>query len=214
MTNRQMWKRAIRFFSVAVVAWLTVTGCGQGLDKQPLVWRTIQEAATRGDLADVKRHLARGEAVNSTGEDGITPLFAAAESGKMNVVEYLISKGADVKVKNANGNAVLGQEGDTPLHGAATCGHADLAGLLITKGADVDARGIYDETPLIRAATNGHADVVGLLIAKGADVNAENFIGGTALGYAERKGHADVVELLRKHGGRPPKEEDIRHMFE
>jgi hypothetical protein len=113
--------------AASLLVWSALAGCGAGPDKQPLVWETIQDAAMRGDLADVKRHLARGAAVNAEDDAGNTPLCAATESGRTVVCKYLIAKGADVKTVAVYGRNLL--------HVAARNGHKDVAELLKSHGA-------------------------------------------------------------------------------
>ena len=65
-------------------------------DKQ---WK-LQEAASRGDVNEMKRLIAAGanpctQPVCDCGE-GLSPLFAAASAGEPEAVEFLITQGADV----------------------------------------------------------------------------------------------------------------------
>jgi ankyrin repeat protein len=96
-------------------------------DNKPLVWETIHEAAKKGDLQDVKRHLNRGAAVNAKDADGLTPLLFAFDGGHKDIVELLIAKGADVNAQTA--------DGFTPLQKAVENHHMDVAELLKKHGA-------------------------------------------------------------------------------
>jgi len=129
-------------------------------DALPLVHETLRDAAEKGDLADVKRHLKLGEDVNAKDNFGETPLFLAAFNGHKDVAELMIAKGAAVNVKAKN-NA-------TPLHYAAMQGHAAVAELLIAKGADVNAKNQRGLTPLALAEIMGREDVIELLKKHGA----------------------------------------------
>ena len=217
-TPRSMWRVAVGIVGVVLV-WVVAAGCGSKLDKQPLVWQTIHEAARRGDLADVKRHLARGEAVNARDSSretpegrngdfertygysnarlgGETPLHVAAANGHKDVAGYLIAKGADVNAC-VSGEANTGR---TALHYAASGGYCDLVRLLVAKGADVNAKDAMGMTPLHLAAANGCGDVVELLASSGADVSAKTDDGWSPLRWAARTDHASVVELLKRCG--------------
>jgi len=57
----------------------------------------------------------------------------------MEIVELLITKGADVNAKAYGG---------TPLHLAAIRGHKEIAELLIDNGADLNAQDVASRTPL------------------------------------------------------------------
>ena len=61
---------------------------------------SISDAAAKGNIEAVKKHLAAGTDVNVKYEMGTTTLHDAAFSGHKETVELLIAKGADVNVKN------------------------------------------------------------------------------------------------------------------
>ena len=151
--------------------------------KEPLVYSTIHEAAKKGDLADVKRHLARGVDVNARDLDAVTPLNWAACVGHKAVVEYLIGKGADVDAKDVSGH--------TPLHHVAGLKDYAIVEYLLGKGADVNAKDNLDRTPLFYATH-----------AVSLHERRSDIVGGTPLHYAPRRGDKDVVELLKRHGAR------------
>ncbi|MBR5887848.1 MAG: ankyrin repeat domain-containing protein [Akkermansia sp.] len=119
-------------------------------------------------------------------------LLQAADEGKTELLELLITAGADVNTTRANGQ--------TPLYMAAWKGHADcVRALLSVKGINVNpAHKEYEQTPLYMAAWKGHADCVrALLSVKGIDVNlAHKEYGQTPLYTAAWKGHADCVRAL------------------
>jgi len=55
----------------------------------------LRLAARSGDLKEVRRLVESGTSVNAGDDWGTTPLFLAAGQGKLDVVRYLLSKGAD-----------------------------------------------------------------------------------------------------------------------
>jgi ankyrin repeat protein len=76
----------------------------------------LQSASKRGDLEAVKGLLAQTDVdINSRDGSSKTPLHAAAEEGRLNVVKFLVENGADKGAKN--------NEDRTPLHFAAENGH-------------------------------------------------------------------------------------------
>ena len=93
--------------------------------------RSIWIAAKAGDIGAIKRHLAKGTAVNVRNESGQSPLTFAALAGQESAARYLIENGADVNVRDNDGNTVL--------HGAAFLGRLTLVELLVQKGTSVDA---------------------------------------------------------------------------
>ena len=119
-------------------------------------------------------------------------LYYASFGGLVNVVQYLLSRGADVNAQGRNyGNA---------LSAASNAGHTPIVQLLLEKGADVKAKDEYGETPLWRAAAYGHEAVVQLLLEKGADVEGKDDYGRTPLWRAAVNGHEAVFRLLLKKG--------------
>ena len=151
----------------------------------------LLDAAKEGNIEAVKQHLANGADVNAK-DDGWTPLHNAAGYSTKEMVELLISNGANVNAKN--------DDGWTPLHDAAT---KEVAELLIAKGADVEAKDKDNWTPLHKAAFGGHKEIVELLISEGADVNAKGEDGWTPLNITH---DPETTDFLRKQGGKTKNE--------
>ncbi|SVB68166.1 uncharacterized protein METZ01_LOCUS221020 [marine metagenome] len=65
---------------------------------------SIVDAAAKGDLEKVRAHLAAGTDINErAGEHESTALHAAAYYGNLEIVKFLIEKGADMNAKNKHG---------------------------------------------------------------------------------------------------------------
>jgi ankyrin repeat protein len=136
------------FLSIGIVLIMVVfTGCNR------LAYKTIHEAAAKGDLADVKRHLQKGTDVNSKDNNDWTPLLYSAFYGKQDVVKFLVSKGADVNAKSV-------ATGWTTLYVAADKGHFEVVKILVSAGANVNAKDIVGMTPIRAAIGDGHNDVI------------------------------------------------------
>lgn len=157
---------------------------------------SIFEAAALGDVAQVRAHLERDPALASAvAPDGFFPLGLAAFFRRADVVDVLISQGADVSAVARNPMQV------TALHSAvADGGDARIARALVAAGADVNARQRHGWTPLHGAADSGDAGLVELLVARGADPNVTHDGGKTALELAREKGHTAVVAVLERSG--------------
>lgn len=91
-------------------------------------------------------------------------LAIEARRGRLDRVEVLLAKGADINK--------LAPNGFTPLMSAAYAGHFDLVQAILQHGADPNATDKDGASALFWACVRGHEPVTNLLIAAGADVNA------------------------------------------
>ena len=93
----------------------------------------LHEAARVGDTTDVLDHFLLVLKVPIDTKDttyyGYTPLHWAALRGHASIVAHLLTKGAEINVKDSFG--------DTPLRWAEQGGHKDVVALLQTKGGTV-----------------------------------------------------------------------------
>ena len=156
---------------------------------------SLHVAAYLGSLDKVDDFLEKDVNVNErTGRKDLTPLHAAVVGGQKKVVEFLITKGADVNAKDRGGY--------TPLFYAVWHNREEAAKLLLDKGADPNVRSVWNRTPLHWAVRQGGSkEMIELLVAKGADVNLKRG-DATALKMAKDNGHTEIVELLRKLGAK------------
>ena len=67
-----------------------------------------------------------------------TPLHYACQEGYLPIVEYLISKGANIEAKD--------EDDWTPLKLASTCGRFHVAKYLISKGANTNLKQNSEKT--------------------------------------------------------------------
>jgi uncharacterized protein len=94
----------------------------------------------------------------------------ASASGKLNVVQTLLAKGAEVNAKANDGETAL-------MRASASSytfgGRLDVVQALFANGAEVNAAERFGRTALMMASESGILDVVQALLAKGAEVNAK-----------------------------------------
>ena len=91
--------------------------------------------------------------------DGKTPLHIAADSGQYSVIDYLISKGANIETKNKSGNS--------PLFQAVIKGDLAVARFLISKKADLGTTNSQKQTLLEYSIQSNNNKMIELLISNG-----------------------------------------------
>lgn len=153
--------------------------------------------AAREGLVEVVRHLveAGGVDVNGCGESTGGPLESAVGGGHVEVVKYLLGRGADVN----GGREHCGY--GTPLWRAAEKGQGGFLQLLLDAGAEVnppDDRE-YLDSAIESAAENGRLDILHMLLQ--VHPGGESLHG--ELEWAEREaeedGHGEVVRAIREY---------------
>jgi ankyrin repeat protein len=156
----------------------------------------VFEACVVGDLPRVRILIEQQpNLVNTYAPDGFQPLGLAAFFGQTEVVEFLLSRGADVNSPSHNAMRVM------PLHSAIANKHTVIARFLLDHGADVTTPQADDFTPLHEAAQNGMLDVTQWLLDRGAPVNPRlKSNSKTPLALAFELQHEAVAELLKQHG--------------
>ena len=143
--------------------------------------------------------------------EGTTPLIRAAKYANRDMVELLVSRGADVNLAQSDGTTALmfaagvkysiTQQGDPPNHGSLDDAHA-IVKLLHEKGADLNASNARGETALYGAAFAGRNKVISYLAASGGRLDARTKQGLTVLDGALNTGVADDGTGARV-GGKP-----------
>jgi len=160
---------------------------------------------------------------------GITPVYLAAVSGQVTVINTLIAEGANVSTPI--------EDGTTPLYAAAKHGHVGAINALIAAGANVNtpidapiflvhksyegyendhSRQMAEQhhnaeaeaekarkdgrTPIYVAAEYGHVGAINALIAAGANVNTPNKHGATPVSVAAEHGHEGAISTLLEAG--------------
>ena len=182
-------------------------------------------AIQRGDAGTVTELLdADTDLVNARDPDGNSALLIATYSGRREMFELLLQRGAGVSLFEA---AALGlrekaadhierdpalinthsHDGWTPLHLAAFFGQRETAEMLLDRGADVNARSHNlkfgkENTPLHAAAANRQTKTAELLMDRGAEIDARDGSGFTPLALAAGTKNDILMILLLERGAR------------
>ncbi|MBC7924004.1 MAG: ankyrin repeat domain-containing protein, partial [Ferruginibacter sp.] len=152
---------------------------------------TLESSIRAGGLAAAIALLRAGADVNRSGAEGLTPPMIAAGLGQPQMVELLLTAGAQVL-------AVEPRLGATALHKAAQSGNADVIRLLLDHQAFIDQQSaILGNTPLIDAVLHKHEEVVRLLLKRGARTTIRNHWQQTALDLAQHDGLDAIARLIK-----------------
>lgn len=160
------------------------TNAAGGRQFTPMHW-----AAKKG-AKEALLQLLRAFGINDQGDRRTTPLHLAAQEGHAEIVEALISYGADIDARDSNGR--------TPLFMAALNSHLGVAEALIRHGANVTALTYLNRTALHQAAQSGSLSVTQMLVRAGLPVTCRDKEDLTPLDLATRNGRSEVADWLRK----------------
>ncbi len=105
-------KKTIIFLGLALVAFTDVAVASTvstfSTSKEIVNYNNtpLCNAILKGDLAAVKKFVEYGSDVNEM-SNGLTPLMFAARYNKVDILKYLLEKGADKQIKDERGNTAL-----------------------------------------------------------------------------------------------------------
>ena len=149
--------------------------------------QSVLHLASRDGTIEVAQVLVTaGAEIDRRNKNGETPIMLAALGGHRSMVEFLLSKEAQIN-----------QPGWTALLYAATSGHISIVKILIENHAYIDSSPSNGLTPLMMATRGGHIDTVKLLLDEGADASLKNDLGETAYDWAMRGGNTNIAALIK-----------------
>lgn len=152
--------------------------------------RSLEGSIRAGDLAAVIHVLRLRADVNIRGPDGLTALMIGSGLGQSQMVDLLLTAGADVL-------AVEPRMGATALHKAAQSGNADVVALLLDHGSFIDQQSpVLGNTPLMDAVLHKHEEVVRLFLLRGARKAIKNHSKQTALELARHDNLDTIARLI------------------
>ncbi len=152
----------------------------------------ISRCCFHDQLDIIQLLIQHGADLNHQDLVGNTPLHELSHRASFEIIETLVSQGADIKLENHAGYTAL-TESASPY----------LTQRLIDLGADVNYQTLKGETPLLRAMRlnpDKAIQMAQILIENGADINHQDHKGDTALIKAIRLNHIQVVEMLLDQG--------------
>lgn len=154
----------------------------------------LRQAAGSGSLDLVKFWMSKN--ISATEETFYgSPISYASQLGQLDVLKYMIEKGADINKSDS--------AGQTPLHFAAENGQLKVMRYIIEHGAVVNVSDTSGDTPLMRSVWAQELEASRFLIDRAANINAANKNGDTPLHIASTYGFAELAELLVSRGANP-----------
>ncbi|MFN7097735.1 MAG: ankyrin repeat domain-containing protein, partial [Gammaproteobacteria bacterium] len=121
-----------------------------------------------------------------------TALHIAAQHNQIDVVIFLLEKGASIQVKD--------DDDCTPLLIAALFGKTETLICLLKYGALITEKDDEENTPLLLAAMGGFIETIETILTNGALITEKNIGGNTALLEAAYHGQTEAVSFLLKKG--------------
>lgn len=149
------------------------------------------DAIDEGTAGKVDAALAAGASLEAS-KDGFKALVFACRIKSKDMVEYLLSKKADV-------NAVSDDDDKySALRMATAMKSLDILKVLVDAGADLEGKSASGATALHLATGDGSEEVTKALLEAKASVATTDADGNTALLSAAGSGSSEVVALLLK----------------
>lgn len=166
---------------------------------------------------------------NAPNKRGSIPLMYAAESASIELVEWMISIGANFRARNNKGSTVLmwatsnpnlevlkyitsldeaqlrqpNEEGMTPLSFAVMEERVDVFNFLIARGVPTSHRNVAGLSPLLLAVRYGKLEMLKQLLRCGESLKETNDRGANALLIAAQHGHLETMKFSHTEGGLP-----------
>ena len=178
------------------------------------------------DISKIDHNRRLTQSSHTVGNEvGWGVLHYAAETGDVEMLEFLIGLGADVNMTDREygttpffvameyGNVeivkslinagadmtVQNKNGRTFAHEAVYQGGIENIKLLLELGVDINIRDKYGKTLIHEAAHCGEIKNIKLLLDQGADIEVKISSGSTALMMALVEGRSKTVKLLKAH---------------
>jgi ankyrin repeat protein/L-ascorbate metabolism protein UlaG (beta-lactamase superfamily) len=152
----------------------------------------LHYAAAGGYREVAEAILAAGASIDEPGQFGRTPVLIASMNGHLAMVDFLITKRANIFIKDVNGSA--------PLSVAISNGNSGLVESIVRHTLLGDLGETGKRAVLHQVALGGLEILVEKMIARGIDVSSQNDEGGTLLHSAVRGGLLGTTTMLLERG--------------
>ncbi|XP_067654386.1 ankyrin repeat domain-containing protein 50-like [Haliotis asinina] len=127
--------------------------------------------------------------IDKGGFEKKTPVMLAGEGGHKEVVEVLVTDGANLALRNSDYNNIL--------HLTSYGGYVDVVKYVLSQRVvDIDSRGWKRRTAVMIAGMEGHKGLVELYVKHGAKLSLTDRVGDNILHLACKRGRLDVVKYI------------------
>jgi serine/threonine-protein phosphatase 6 regulatory ankyrin repeat subunit A len=168
---------AVRCSNVAVFEYFLELGEDVNSTSGDFPWTALHHCCRSGNVATAKSLLAHGADMETVvpNDTCATPFLRAVLNNKIDLVEFLLDRGANINPKGFNGY--------TALHICACKNHPKICTFLLNRGGiDIEARNSTGMTPLLEAASLVDSEAVALIfINHGANTDVKAGTGENAL---------------------------------
>ncbi|UOU99820.1 ankyrin repeat domain-containing protein [Chryseobacterium daecheongense] len=151
--------------------------------------KSIFDIARTGTVAEVKELMKKNpDIINTTNENGFSPLILACYRGNNAVAEFLIDNVKDLNYGSTQGSA---------LTAAVFKSNKQLTQKLLERGANPNLADTNGITPLIYAVQLQDKDLVSILLKNKANKELADKQGKTAFEYAIFSKNHEIINLLK-----------------
>lgn len=178
---------------------INTRGLFEGMTKDENEELTMLEAAASHCQLEIMKYLIHKGADVNMQKNGDTVLLTASFQGNPQVVDLLLTNGADIHCKRFEGASVL-HETVAGNDSKSLNGRIATLEKLLNHGIDIDIADEEGHTALHCAALYGALEMAVLLVNKGATINAKNKWGDVPLDRAALEGRVEVAEFLVEKG--------------
>jgi len=161
----------------------------------------IYDAIESGSVRDLKRWISPLN-VNQPLDNNSTPLSIAVKYGTPEIIDFLLSQGANLNYKDEQGNTII--------HDATKNPNPEVLKLLIDARTNIDTLNHYWESPIFTAEKHKNIPAVKQLLQNGAEINRRSLKKETPLSIVKRsrvfqthsqlENQKELIKLLKENG--------------
>jgi ankyrin repeat protein len=183
-------RQAVIYGHIHIVKYLVQKGADVNY---ALDMNSVSDLAMMNGYVDILKFLIKKGAVvdvNEANDDEVYPLYYSAQYGNLDMVNFLLSKGANVHELTQGRNALMAAR------------NTEIIAALLVGGADINAKDIDGDTALMIASNEGNTNMVDFLLKNNAKLDLLNNDKRTALMLAVLRGYLETVTVLLRGGAR------------